>query len=555
MRPLSCHKKPAAQQSLNLGISLLLLISGCVNSGTEFTVQILDESEIPTAARIRITDMKGNYIAPEGHTVDFPMTTSGDQEPVEADVLLDEGRRFAYVDGSFSFYSASDSVRIEVVKGFHYRINDQKILLKKDDEPITINLEKAFVLPAEPWYTGDVHVHHINKESALLEMKAEDVNVTNLLISDFTLDHQHFRGTIEPESDPEHLLFYGQEYREDRLGHIDLLNLTKNLIEPSVEQRKHQYPLNIDAMDKTHEQGGHVSLAHFAAWPGLEGPLGIVFQKVDAVELLCTIDPFHEPIFASDVVPEVRMNSGLKLWYRLLNCGFKIPVTGGTDKMGNFVTVGANRTYALVENEFNYVNWVEALNEGRTFVSNSPFLSFKVDGQDPGSIINGEKERSYKITAEVWSQMPVDRLEIVANGELVAETTITSGEKHKSLEIDYKTNKSVWITARAYQLAQRERRQGLSMAQRRNEYAGPTQLNRYYGTLRPEVSFAHTSPVYIEIKNQPIRSSVDAEYFVQYLQNAIDWLEREGSFPSDEAKQEVLTKFRLGRDQFVLLAR
>ena len=127
-------------------------------------------------------------------------------------------------------------------------------------------------------------------------------------------------------------------------------------------------------MDEAHAQDGHVSWAHFAAWPGLEGPLGVIMKKVDAVELLCTIDPFHEPIFVSDVVPEVRMNSGLKLWYRLLNCGFKIPVTAGTDKMGNFVTVGANRTYAQIKGEFSYENWIDALNHGRTFVSNSPFL-------------------------------------------------------------------------------------------------------------------------------------------------------------------------------------
>ncbi len=515
------------------------------------TFRILDEQGQHTAARVRITSLNDQYLAPVGHSADFPMTTSSDQEPVEVDVLLDEGRRFAYVDGNFELETSVDSIRIEVVKGFHYKIFDQVISLGDD---IDIQLEKAFDLPDEPWYTGDVHVHHINKESAILEMKAEDVNVTNLLISDFTLDHEHFRGDIEPESDPKHLLFYGQEYREDRLGHVDLLNLTDHLIEPSGEQRKHQYPLNMDAMDEAHAQHGHVSLAHFAAWPGLEGPLDVVLQKVDAVELLCTIDPFYEPIFASDVVPEVRLNSGLKLWYRLLNCGFKIPITAGTDKMGNFVTVGANRTYALVEDEFNYENWVDALNEGKTFVSNSPFLSFKVDGTDPGGKLDGAPDKSYRVTAEVWSQMPIDRLEIVANGELVAEVSIQQGESYKSLEVDYIPEESVWIAARAYQLAQRERRDGLSLAQRRNENGGPTELNKYYGTLRPEVTFSHTSPVYIEIPGKPVRPHEDAHYFEHYLQNAINWLDKEGSFPDEAAKHEVLAKFREGKARFSQLA-
>lgn len=533
---------------------LFMACNGKKNDSDQIKIIISDEHDIPTAARIRITTLDQQYLAPEGHTHDFPMTTSEDQEPVETDIILDEQRRFAYVDGTCFLNSGSDSIRVEVVKGFNYSIHDE-IYSIRNREPIEIKLKRAFEsLPDQNWYSGDVHVHHINKESALLEMKAEDVNVCNLLISDFTLDHEHFRGTTEPESDPLHLLFYGQEYREDRLGHIDLLNLTQNLIEPSVKKREHQYPLNIDAMDETHHQGGHVSLAHFAAWPGLEGPLGVVLQKVDAVELLCTIDPFHEPIFASDIVPEVRMNSGLKLWYRLLNCGFKIPITAGTDKMGNFVTVGANRTYAFVDEDFNYPNWVAALNKGRTFVSNSPFLAFTVDGMGPGETLKGKPGKKYKIKAEVWSQMPVDRLEIVVNGELIAEAVVESGERFKSMEIEYSTNESVWITARAYQLAQRERRQGLSMAQRRNEFGGPTELNRYYGTLRPEVTFSHTSPVYITFENKPIRSIEDAAYFARYLHNAMEWLEKEGSFPSDEAKQEVLSKFKEGKDRFSELA-
>ncbi len=533
---------------------LLMACNGKHHAEDSLKVRIFDENNHPTAARVRVVTMDHEYLAPVGHTTDFPMTTSGDQEPVETDIILDEQRRYAYVDGEFLLNTTVDSIRVQIVKGFNYKIHDQVYFIGSQ-ENIEIRLKKAFNdLPDENWYSGDVHVHHINKESAILEMKAEDVNVCNLLISDFTLDHEHFSGTIEPESDSVHLLFYGQEYREDRLGHIDLLNLTQNLIEPSATQRTHQYPLNIDAMDETHQQGGHVSLAHFAAWPGLEGPLGIVLQKVDAVELLCTIDPFHEPIFASDVVPEVRMNSGLKLWYRLLNCGFQIPITAGTDKMGNFVTVGANRTYALLEREFTYSNWIDALNRGKTFVSNSPFLTFTVDGQGPGETLNGQPGKRYRIKAEVWSQMPVDRLEIVANGELIAETVINPGEHHKSLEIYYTANESVWITARSYQLAHRERRQGLSMAQRRNEDGGPTELNRYYGTLRPEVTFSHTSPVYINVKNKPVRSREDAFYFARYLQNAMDWFEQEGSFPSEEARQEVLTKFEEGKKRFIELA-
>jgi len=535
-----------------------IVSAGCSAPGESsgsIDIRIWDENNQLTAARVRVTDMNGTYLAPEGHQADFRMTTSGDQESIEKDVLLDNDRRFAYVEGEFQINPTVDSFRIEVVKGFRYKIFDDSLYLENFPGGIDVYLEKAFDdIPEEGWYTGDVHVHHINVESAILEMKAEDLNVCNILISDFTRDHQNFTGKIETASDPEHLIFYNQEYRENRLGHINLLNLTERLIEPSVQPRRHQYPLNIDAMDEAHAQGGHVSWAHFAAWPGLEGPLGVILKKVDAVELLCTIDPFHEPIFVSDVVPEVRMNSGLKLWYRLLNCGFNIPVTAGTDKMGNFVTVGANRVYAQVKDDFNYENWIDALNEGRTFVSNSPFLSFKVDNNPPGTILDGSTNKGHRVQAEVWSQMPIDRLEIIANGELVAELSIPAGVFHGKIDINYQTEESVWLAARAYQLTQKDTRKGLSLSQRRNEGGGSTYLNRYYGTLRPEVTFSHTSPVYIQIDGQSVRSRHDANYFVRYLQNVINWLDESGSFPSEAAKQEVLKAFEQGKQKFALRA-
>src|SRR5438067_6307830 len=312
-------------------------------------VHILDENGQPTAARVRITGKDSVYYAPEGHSVDFPITERGGDTGQGGDVILDNDRRFAYVDGSFTIdLPDKESFRFEIVKGYAYRFVDSVITVSSGTNNIEIQLTKWFTFPdKQRWYSGDVHVHEIDSATAYLDMKAEDLNVCNILISDFTTDQSSFRGAPEPISDSLHIVYLNQEYREDRLGHISLLNLRK-MIEPVVPLRPFQYPINIKAMDQVHAQGGHVSWAHFAAHPALEGPLAIAMKKVDAVEVLCTIDQFSAPIFASDVVPDIKMNSGLRLWYRLLNCGFRIPASAGTDKMNNWVTVGGNRVYALV---------------------------------------------------------------------------------------------------------------------------------------------------------------------------------------------------------------
>jgi hypothetical protein len=514
-------------------------------------VRIFDEHGTPTAARIRVTGNDSVYYAPEGHRVDFPITKREGGISGGADVMLDNNRRFAYIEKTFKIdLPEEEAIRFEVVKGFVYRLLDTTINISPETDTIDIKLEKWFEFPAgDKWYSGDVHVHYIDSLTALLEMKAEDLNVCNILVSDFTDDVASFRGAPEPISDSLHIVYLNQEYRQDRLGHVNLLNL-KKLIEPAKTMRKFEYPLNIKAMDQTHAQGGHVSWAHFAAWPALEGPLAIVLKKVDAVELLCTIDPFDEPVFVSDVVPDLRMNSGLRLWYRLLNCGLKVPASAGTDKMSNWVTVGGNRVYASIKGKFNYQTWIDALDRGNTFVTNSPMIFCSVDNKSPGEQINISKPGMVKIIAEVYSQLPLDRLEIVANGEVIGEKRIEKGEHHAKLEIEYQAGKSTWIAARTHQYNLRDMVAGVSFAERRDDGGGPTLLNRYYGTLRPETAFAHTSPSYVIVGNKPIRSAKDAEYFIKYLENAISWLETSGTFPSKEAKQEVLDSFKNGIEMY-----
>ncbi len=519
---------------------------------TTLDVHIYDEENQLTAARVRFYDLGENYYAPDGILADFPITNTHDPHSQEDGLILDDDRRFTYTDGSFLISLPTEKICIEVVKGFRYKVYLDTIDVSRNQTNLDLHLKPAFILPISNWYSGDVHVHYIDPETALLQMKSEDINVCNVLISDFTIDHDRFRGAIEPLSEPNHIVYFGQEFREDRLGHINLLNIKSKLIEPAAVPRKYHYPLNIDASDEVHRDGGHVSWAHFAAWPGLEGPLGLVLKKIDAVELLCTIDPFQEPIFAPDVIPELPMNSGLRLWYRLLNCGLRIPATAGTDKMNNQVSVGANRVYAKVEAPFNYSNWIQAINDGKTFITNNPFLVFEIDGQGPGSVIPF-LAKSHKIKTEVWSQFPIDRLEIIANGELIAEKQLNPSDRYAKLEVNFYPEESTWIAARAYQYSQPYARKGLSLFQRRNSENGNTELNQYFGTLRPETVFAHTSPAYVIIDNEPIRSSIDATYFIGYLENSKRWLDTSGSFPDQESKKVVLDAFQEGIEAFIEL--
>src|SRR5262249_58763090 len=75
-------------------------------------------------------------------------------------------------------------------------------------------------------------------------------------------------------------------------------------------------------------------------------------------------------------------------YYRYLNCGYRLPLVGGTDKMSSDVPVGLYRTYAHIpDEEFSYVAWCRAVRTGRTFLSAGPMLTFSVEGMRIGDTL------------------------------------------------------------------------------------------------------------------------------------------------------------------------
>jgi hypothetical protein len=233
------------------------------------------------------------------------------------------------------------------------------------------------------------------------------------------------------------------------------------------------------------------------------------------------------------------------MWYRYLNCGFRLTATAGTDKMTTFVTVGANRVYARVDGEFTYQSWIDALRRGRTFVTNSPMLTFTVNGQEAGSALAlaSRKHKGVEIQARAESQLPYDKLEIVRNGEVIASAS-PSGPRHAAeIRLEQPVRGSCWYAARA--MENMGRYPGVEFG--KIHRAEGTLFSSLYGTRRPENVFAHTSPVYAIADGQPIRSFDDAQYYINYLQHAIEWLKSEARFASAEDRKSSIQAFEQGK--------
>ena len=510
-----------------------------------FRVMDSEENQ-PCAARVLLFDANGRQLAPVGHLADLS------EDAQEGDVRF-QSHRYSYVDGEFAVSPSEYPLKYRVIKGFEYTIEEGEIVGPSDSE-VTIPLRRWSRLGDQGWYSGDIHIHHISPQTCSLEMDAEDLNVANILTSDFTTDQAHFEGGLNSISSGDHLIYVNQEFRNHELGHLCLLNL-KQLIEPVTEVQPHHHPLHLKVCDETHAQGGYVSWAHFPSWPGVENPLDVAMEKLDGLEILSVLEPRSFPIFMREVVPDWEANDGLRLWYRYLNCGFHLTATAGTDKMTNYVTVGANRVFVRVDGEFTYENWIEGLRNGRTFITNSPVLSLTVNGAEPGSRLNLSSvgQKRIEISTRAESQLPYDRLEVVCNGRVIADESPTGPLHTAEISLEHPLTESCWIAARAVEDLAPHRASNFDFTTV-HATEGPL-VGNYYGTRRPETVFAHTSPVYISRDDKPIRSWDDAQYYVRYMDQSIAWMEKEAKFAAPADRQAALEAFRVGKEIYQRRAR
>ena len=81
---------------------------------------------------------------------------------------------------------------------------------------------------------------------------------------------------------------------------------------------------------------------------------------------------------------------------------------------------GTGRTYAKVEGALSVPSWLAAVKAGRTFATNGPLLRFDVNGRGPGDELRVNGAAAVRVRAAVQSIAPLDRLEIIVNGEVAA---------------------------------------------------------------------------------------------------------------------------------------
>jgi len=451
----------------------------------------------PTPVRLALRSKEGRYIPPYGHRTEINDEWFQDYG---ADVKL-MGTSFAYVDGTFQVELPPGEVYVEMTKGFEYEAVRQEIDIQPGQDELTLEIQRLTNLRAKGWVTADTHTHFLSPTTALLEAQAEGLNLINLLAAQWGALYTNV-GDLSygpvVSADRDSMVWVGTENRHHILGHISLEGARGKAVFPLSTDTPYESYLGdtlwtslAEWADACRKKQGLVVSPHFP-YPTGEIAADIVLGKIDAVEIWPQDDPKVHP----KVMEEFDSLRYLE-WYHYLNCGYRLPAVAGTDKMGAYISAGANRVYAyLGQEEFNYLNFVRAVKAGNTFASSGPLLMFQADGRSPGGEITlGAGGGTIEVTADAQCFVPIHRLEVIFNGKVVASREERSGAQRIQLTEKINVHGPGWLAARC------------------SSQSGPTSSWLF------KIA-AHTSPVYVKVPGRELFSPEAAAYFLQLIDGA-----------------------------------
>jgi hypothetical protein len=497
----------------------LLLGLSLAAAGTSFEMGFKLRVRSSDPARFYLDDSRGKSWVPEG-----------------ALAYVQRGERHFVVRNGFEIDLPAGSYTLVAERGPEY-IPFQTTIEGRAGTDITVEatVSRWMHMNRLGWYSGDLHNHRRPEEMPLL-LLAEDLNVAPTL-TDWVWDDRQ-RSTPPDttdavrEADSTHVfsvLDKEVERLKDGPGAVDLVGLRS----PILFDGYLLHPTNEVFAKQARAQGGWVD-AEKIVWRDAAALValgqidfaGIVYNHFNRQDVEMETDSWG---MIPKSRPEYNTPAGMPLWamevyYRFLNCGFRLPVSAGSASGVKAAPLGYNRVYVKLDGPFSYDRWFRSLKGGNSVATNGPMLFLTVDGKEPGDVLRLPEKgrRSVRIQAKVSSQKPIDRLEVIFKGKIIRSITGTA-----KLEADFaiEVGETGWFAARAF------------------EKPGRT------------VRFAHTSPVYVEVRGDRGVVPDDARFFIHWIDREIAFYRKSPGFREPAHREAMLAMFTAARQVYTSLAR
>ena len=403
-----------------------------------------------------------------------------------------------------------------LTRGGHFRIENFA------DDVKQVDMKRFVDMSALGWWSGDLYVRRPVGDIELL-MEADDLHVAQVVTwwnhtSDWDNRPLPENALVRFQGDRcYHLMAGGHDRAGTTLLYFNLPGPLKS------GRNGGEYP---PSMKYLLEARGDADLRVDLGMPfGWDLPMLVAHGQIDSVQLAHS-HVCRETVIDHEAGGKARDKSrypgswgnaqwSQQIYFKLLECGLRIPPTAGSGSGVAPNPVGYNRVYVHLDGEFDYRQWWRNLRAGRVVVTNGPLLRPLVRGQLPGHVFRAQKdtEMEFEIGLSLSTRQPISYLELIKNGQVEHSVRIAEFANSGRLP-KLQFRRSGWFLLRAV-----------------------TDLPKTY-------RFAMTGPYYVEIGYRPRISKRAAQFF-------LDWVyERARRIKLTDPTQhrEVLAYHRRGRD-------
>ncbi len=486
-------------------------------SSTPVTFRVFDEKGLPAFAKFEVRDSEGRIYPAQSKRLapDFFF---------QRHIYRGDGEVLSLPPGQYTITCSRGPETLPEI---------QSLTVGSEPKQLLYRVQRWIDPSKAGWWSGDHHIHgagclHYNNptegvspEDMMRHIMGEDLKVGCSLTWGpcFDFQKQFFTGEVAQESRYPYLLRYDIEvsgFGSHMSGHLNLLNL-KNQIYPGGDSKDHWPTLGLSTLKWAKRQGAICGPAHSSI--GLTSFVGRLpdTEGKDGDNLLPNFQiPAYDGIGANEFIVDVThkvpgadgklgpavdfistMNSDRvaewNMWYHVLNAGLRVAASGETDfpcMSGDRVGIG--RVYAQVDGRLTFDKWVQAIGDGRSYVSDgyTHLISYRAVTTDNkqrakvgvnGSELKLDKPKSVRFSANVAAlygmsesgESKGQKIELLVNGYPVQSVEIKCDGSTKDVTFEVPLAKSSWVAIRAF----------------------------------PN---AHTNPIYIVIDNEPILGSLDS---------------------------------------------
>ncbi len=445
--------------------------------------------------------------------------------PVGVGIVLDRSAEFPLPDGQYRF---------RMIRGPEYRIITGNFSLERTSlDEHSVALPRMVDMLQEGWTSGDCCVP-ASPYSMPLRMASEDLHLAAVLGH---VDAKPIAGRAHdepPKNDPAWineyatheagLVFYRHEPSNDQK--VQHTQGKKENVSGTSDGSEALLPVE-RLIHQGRQEDVKVAIENPFAW---QLPIWLASGQVDGFFLLgdwlrldrkvLSISNGRGPQGATTTGNQVIGRWAEKIYWNMLDAGFRIPPLAGTGDQARQTPVGYNRLYVgkpprgynsgpvkatKVESE---IEWWNAAWNGQSVATNGPLLRPMLGGELPGHVFKARPGETLVLQAELQLAVrdPVEYLEVIHNGKVHYSARLDEFAKAGGILPPVNARESGWVTIRVVTL--------------------------YEDHFRAAMS----APWYIEFEGQPRVTKKSVEFFRRWL---ADYEERLKRLPAAELQRHV----------------